>query len=559
MNRRTLQSEAVLRLVAVPALALAALVVAPAAAGHSTLIKTEPANDAIVDESPDQVLLHFDEGVETALGAVRVYNGNGERVDSEEIFQPARESVGVRIDDELDRGTYTVTWAVISADSDPISGAFVFHVEEPGPQPSGIAAQVLEDTPLAVSVIYTSGRFVDFVLLLLCAGGVVTLVIALRSADVALRRRLYGVLAGLAAALAIVASAGLVLQAAAAGGLSIGEAARWSVVSSVAETRFGVFSLVRAGIALALLVIALILRRVNSREERVALVAAVVAAVGLVVTPGLSGHASVAGPLALASDMAHVLAAAAWTGGLAFLVLALVSARDDRWPLAARSVPRFSNMAVVSVALLLVAGIVNGYLEVRTWRGLWETTYGLLLLGKIGLILPLLALGAYNNRYAVPRLRRQIASVLEQRRFLRTAAAELAIMIAIVGVTAVLVNAPPAKGELQMHAPTTAVAELGDLEVHVAVEPGMAGTNTIHLKFEGEKTDIADVNVSATLASKKIGPLRYKAQPMEHEGEFRVEKAELVIPGDWQLRIEARRGEFELLTGNVSIPIREES
>src|SRR3712207_4467064 len=98
-----------------------------------------------------------------------------------------------------------------------------------------------------------------------------------------------------------------------------------------------------------------------------------------------------------------------------------------RWELAATSVPRFSTMALVSVAVLLVAGAINGYLQVRAWRGLWETEYGVLLLVKIGLVLPLLALGAYNNRFAVPRLRARIASVVERRRFVRMAGAELAI------------------------------------------------------------------------------------------------------------------------------------
>ena len=60
----------------------------------------------------------------------------------------------------------------------------------------------------------------------------------------------------------------------------------------------------------------------------------------------------------------------------------------------------------------------------RTWNGLFETAYGVLLLVKIGLVLPLLGLGAYNNRYVVPRLRAQTASTAEQRRFLRAAGAE---------------------------------------------------------------------------------------------------------------------------------------
>ena len=157
-----------------------------------------------------------------------------------------------------------------------------------------------------------------------------------------------------------------------------------------------------------------------------------------------------AGNLAIVADVAHVIAAALWTGGLGFLFLALKLAKEDRWPLATRAVPRFSNMAVISVVVLLVAGIINGYLQVRTWSALWETEYGLLLLGKVALVLPLLALGAYNNRYAVPRLKAGIASVLERRRFLRAAGVELGIMVAIVAVTAVLVNAEPARTEAAM-------------------------------------------------------------------------------------------------------------
>jgi putative copper export protein len=99
-------------------------------------------------------------------------------------------------------------------------------------------------------------------------------------------------------------------------------------------------------------------------------------AAGLVVTPGLSGHASVSGPISVVADAAHVQAAGVWTGGLAFVVLGLVLTRTSRWDLAATSVPRFSTMAVVSVALLIVAGTVNGYLQVRAWRGLWDTETG---------------------------------------------------------------------------------------------------------------------------------------------------------------------------------------
>jgi copper transport protein len=599
-----------LRRVKVCGLALAALiatlVLAPAAWGHSTLVSTEPARDRVVEHSPKRVLLRFDEPVETALGSIAVYDGQGDRVDAGEIMRPRPEQVAVAIDRRLQRGTYTVAWRVISADSDPINGAWVFHVEAPGAQPTGIAAQVLDDTPFVVSAFYLGGRFLDFALLLFCVGGAAALALALRQASQAVRRRLLGVLATAAAALTVIALIGLALQGAAAGGAGLGEGFRWDSVTSVADTRFGHFSLIRAGLAAALCVVALIARasipppQASSTSERTRgrfarrsprpvaartptgggvataarpevtgatapirsdrptptgpTVAALLLALGLVVTPGLSGHASVSGPVSVVADAAHVQAAAVWTGGLAFVVLGLVFTRGKRWELAATSVPRFSTMAVVSVAVLLVAGVVNGYLQVRAWRGLWDTEYGVLLLVKIGLVLPLLALGAYNNRFAVPRLRAQIASVVERRRFVRMAGAELAVMLAVVGVTAGLVNAPPARTEIEMHEASEIELELGPFMAHMEVMPARVGPNEIHLEFTKGRPD--EVNVSAR--SEDIGPLRYRARRGMEPGNYVVKRANLSPGGEWELRIDARRGEFDLFSDKVHISIDEE-
>jgi copper transport protein len=268
------------------------------------------------------------------------------------------------------------------------------------------------------------------------------------------------------------------------------------------------------------------------------------------------GHASVSGPVSVLADAAHVQAAAMWVGGLAFLLAALVLARRERWPLAASSVPRFSAMAVGSVAILVLAGTINGYLQVRAWRGLWETDYGVLLLIKLGLVIPLLAFGAYNNRYAVPRLRSQIASALERRRFLRFVGVELVIMAAVVGVTAGLVNAPPARTEVAMHEAVEQEVELGPFMAHVTVTPAMPGPNDIHLEFEEARPD--EVRVSASLPAEGIGPLRYSAKRGMEPGALEVTAANLSPAGDWRLRIEARRGEFELFTKTISVPIETE-
>jgi copper transport protein len=562
--------------VALAVAAAAAAVLVPSAFAHSVLLGTEPANDAVVQESPGRVELRFNEPVEMSLGGIRVFDSEGNRVDADRVSPNGARRVGVDIEGELERGTYTVAWRAISADSDPISGAFVFHVQERGVQPGGISVESLTGTTTTVDVFFTGGRFFDFALLLLSLGGAVVLVIALPSAPWHVKRRLYGVLAGLATALALVALLNIFFQGAAAGGVGILDAFRWNVFTTVLETRYGEMMLVQAALAATLGLSAMALRHSEGRDRRALTALTLVLGAGMALTPSFSGHASTAGKLALTSDIAHIIAAALWTGGLGFLVLALVLARDDRWPLATRAVPRFSNMAVVSVATLLIAGVINGYLQVRTWSALWETRYGLLLLAKIALVIPLLGLGAYNNRYAVPRLKAGIASVLERRRFLTAAGVELAIMVAVVAVTAVLVNAEPARTEAMMEGMAMedgamgteagdqeafeSDVDLGEMMAHLVVEPAMPGENSIHLTFEHADAErLTKVSVAASLPSEDIGPLAFPAKPVQGQpGEYVAEGASLSLPGEWELRIEALMGEFDLLTETITVPIGEE-
>jgi copper transport protein len=564
---------------------IAALVVAfavaaafsPSAFAHSVLIGTQPGNDVVVQESPSEVVLEFNEPVETSLGSLRVFDGEGRQVDSGEVTQPVRNEVEVGIASELAPGTYTVAWRVVSNDSDPISGAFVFHVLERGVGAANVSIDALTGTSEAVDVLFTAGRFFDLALLLLVVGGSASLAVAVSSAEWGIRRRLYGVIAALAGALTLVALINILLQGAAAGGLSLADAVSWDLFTTVIETRYGEVILIQAAVAATLALTALALRHSGERERRLLVGLTLALSAGLALTPSFSGHASTLGALGLTSDIFHVIAASIWTGGLAFLLLTLRLAGTDRWPLATRAVPRFSNMAVLSVVALLTAGIISGYLQVRTWSGLWETEYGLLLLAKIVLVIPLLALGAYNNRYAVPRLRAGISSVLERRRFLRAAGVELGIMVAIVGVTAVLINAEPARTELEMeaaegdhpamtgtemepgHEPFEGTVQLGESEAMVTVDPAMPGENTITIMFmqAADAEEITEVTVAASLPGEDIGPLDFTAKPDPAQpGTFVAEGASLSIAGDWDLRIEALLGEFDLLTENITVLIQ---
>jgi len=546
--------------------AVIALTAVPSAFAHAILQESTPTNGAVVRHSPAAVELRFNESVETAFGSIRVYDCTGKRVDAGKITRPNDRSVSVPIGGALPRGTYTATWRVISADSHPIAGAFTFSVQQAS---SGSCKNVFASggTPGWIDALFKTARAFDFALILLVVGGATALAVVLRTAAADLRARLYGILTVLGVGLVVAGILCIVLQGAVAGGFGLGEAFKWNTVDSVLQTRFGKAFLFQIAFAAAVVPLVFATGRVRS-----ALLGplVLVPALGLLPTLSAAGHARTSGTLALVADLAHIAAGSVWVGGLAFTVLALLRAGEDRWPLAARAVPVFSMLAVGSVGLLIVAGSVRGYEEIvpsdvgarhvprAIWNGVWHTTYGQLLLAKILLVVPLLGLGAYNNRFAVPRLRKQIASVLEQRRFLRAAGAELTIMAVILSVTAVLVTEPPAKASIKPPKLFNTTVPLGNLELNMTIEPARTGPNVIHLYTftqRGVPAPTAAAKLSATLPSRSLGPLRI---PLQRIGPFHYTVSGATFPyaGDWKVTIEARRGEFEALTQTITVPIR---
>jgi methionine-rich copper-binding protein CopC len=105
-----------------------ALVLPSQAAGHATLLSSAPAAETVVEGGPSRIVLRFSEPVTVVPGDIKVFDGLAKRVAIGKVERPRQTEVVVPIAGELERGSYTVVWRVISADLDSINDFFVFHV-----------------------------------------------------------------------------------------------------------------------------------------------------------------------------------------------------------------------------------------------------------------------------------------------------------------------------------------------------------------------------------------------------------------------------------------------
>ena len=290
---------------------------------------------------------------------------------------------------------------------------------------------------------------------------------------------------------------------------------------------------------------------------RAAAPAGAVVAGGLAVTFPLSGHARVEGVLGIASDATHTAAAGAWVGGLAILGLSLVTAGGDRPSVSVGSVPSFSALALVAVAVLLATGIVNSIVELPELAALWESTYGQLVLAKSALLVVLVVAGGLQRRVALPRLRREGADA--GRLFRRVVVVELAVMLVVIGLTTALVAEPPRRSATDEAVSVSST--VGALDLTLTVDPGQAGRNEVHVYVldpaNGQPATVAEIAVSATLPSAGVGPLTFEATPAG-PGHVVVPAAEFPLGGDWDVRVDVRRGEFQESSSINRVTIRKD-
>jgi len=601
------------------------------AGAHAQLEWVQPVQSSVLTSAPRQIVLHFGEPVEIDFGSLRVIGPDGARVDEGGTHHPDGDShaVAIALPGHLADGTYVVAWRVISADSHPVHGAFVFSV--------GTAAGARKANALAISltnaagstpvgVIYWLLRLALFVslILLVGVGSVVTLLWGRGGATARVGAVLWwswGVLLG-------VSVAAIAVQGVYAAALPVTDVLRPTLINEVLHTRFGEVALLRlALLAAAVPAIAAVRSPRTGRARTGWAVYGAVVALGLLATPGLAGHAAASGSVlaGMGLDVSHLGAASVWLGGLAVLAVLLVPGLEPDEPGSevrriARSV---SALAFGAVGVVVASGVIQSIGQVGSFYALFNTSYGTILLVKVGLVVLLLGAAGVSRRLLLGRLgvrspgradpipgrppaaggreatgdggagvvgpgRADRAGVhpvsggvalaeaapaggagaagsdpadagLRRRlrqRLRRSVLAELTLALAVLAVTALLVNAPPAKQAASE--PFTQSFQVLGVQVNAIVSPARTGPgNQFHfyvLGPSGQPRAIPELDASITLPAEGIGPLKIPLV-VSGPGHYVAQSVDIPFGGSWVLKLTVRTSPIDEQEVIATLPV----
>lgn len=561
------------------------------ASAHAALRSTDPADGSVLKSAPEYVTLTFTESVALLDDSFRVYDPANHRVRTGEPQHAPGSSDTARISlpGKLGTGTFTVAWRVVSADSHPVSGAFTFSVGKPSATTATVTDGSTED-PTTVGL-YNIVRYVAYGAVALLIGTLAFLALCRPPDSGPLRRPVVTGWWALFGATVVL----LVLRAPYEEGTGPTTAFDVAALARTATGRPGLALLARLAL---LLVAAILLLRVR-RWSRPAMTAAGVLSVGLALTWAAAEHASagIQVPVAMPSSLLHLLAMAVWLGGLTALLTTLHRAAE---PVPPAVVTRFSRLAFASVTVLVVTGVYQSWRGLGSWNALTDTSYGRLLIAKLGAVALLLAAAGWSRRWTARLVAARVTGAVRQRvpepvggapgtppappepsdatsfepdpvrrGLRRSVLAEVMVGVAVLVITTFLTGTLPGRaaaeaaesGAVATGIPAASVTmvpfRVGNHggKVQITLDPGRVGRNSVEAVVfgpDGGLATVPELRLSFTLPAQKIGPL--DAKITDKGGYWGTASLNLPIPGTWTMNVTVRVSDLDQVT--VSKPVR---
>ena len=548
---------------------------------HANQIRSLPAPDSELEESPDRVVVWFSEEIEASLSQVRVLDQFAREVDNgDSALSPTEPTALVVTLPALENGTYTVVWRNLSTvDGHRVVGSFRFAVGEPLSQG---AVDLTETQPLLQSPADPWLRWSFIVGALVIAGVLVFDLLVLRpylrsqvehaprGLDVhRLKRTMLQAMLGATVLMLFGMVALLVQQASVTFEVSVFDVLG-DPVSSVLDSEWGrlwtwrFFAVIAAGVLAAWAGWQALKTDNEDNEgageagyetsitETIPGALALAASMAVLGLTSLSSHnaavpAEVRTP-AVISDFIHLVAASAWIGGLLLLALVVPSLlRQSDGPTTSTELidvlKRFSPLAFVSAGTLVVTGIFASYMQV-TIPAATNTPYGWALVAKIVLLIPLLGIAAVNS-YMISRRVLQSGG-FHFRRLIRGEAIVAVLLLTAVGW---LIGLEPARqfagrNGIGVEESVSFSDFTEGANVDVELDPGDVGQNAVSVELTDRRgdpiTNATDVRVRLKFLEDDLGEPLISLED-QGNGIWSLDDFSITIGGVYQVEVRVVR------------------
>jgi putative copper export protein len=315
------------------------------------------------------------------------------------------------------------------------------------------------------------------------------------------------------------------------------------LLSYMTDTRHGNAVMVR----LPLIALLLWLGTGRRRPARVDRGAFVVLGLGLLATISIASHAGAQpGFVPVLADLTHLAGVGAWGGALLYGAWLLPWRPPAGTGVSTEgAVARLSAVGLWSLTLLAATGIYAALVHLWGPRALVETPYGRVLLIKVAVVAGVAAAAAVNRWILIPsRARRGTA------RLGGLIKAESLLLLAVIGVTAVLVSEAPPGPPPTLSRPLMFESTIGPWPVRGTIERRDPGRFNAELRFQ-EAPDApvphgVTVGLTLTMLDMEMSPVETQLTEVRrgvYQGRFF-----LPMTGRWRMVIHA--GTF---TGSVPI------
>jgi len=527
----------------------------PLANAHPFLLDSEPGQGQNMPTGITQVITNYSEAVEIGFSELKVYDANGNQIDNRNTSYNNGETSLVVTTQPLEDGVYTITSKVLSkVDGHLVQAAIVFGVGDVKIDSSLLETQDSSETTFIPESI---ARFPGLVGQTIVLGGVIVSITIWSSQQTRFRELFGDMHKQFKVRFSKIIGYG-VIATFASNFIMLG-VQTWRLEASPIEvigTTFGTTWLMRMIITIIIIGIWFWMekkREISIKEQIPLLIASLI----LIATTTMMGHGAsteLEAPWIL--DYAHNLLSSIWIGGViffAFVALPTVSRTDDslRNKITLSLIPRFSGLFIIAIGILIITGPTLLWFLDDNVGSLTESTYGKLIMIKIGIAIAMIAFGGlYQVKFLKNPSNYQSLNI--SKKISKPLKFEAGLGIALLAVVALLVNSSLPEGEIQSADAlqgtfgNESILFSENAKFDVKVEPAGIGQNTISVivsSFDDKPLeDISGLKVKVSNPQKNISPILAEVSETVQNSVTRyTADATFGFAGNWQIELEAQR------------------